>query len=655
MIRLLPLLGLLLLGVSCNVTQKIKDGDTAFERKQYALAVTFLEKEFESSRLNENRSYKAFLLGQSYDRMNAPASAIRWYREAYEAGYGPEALIEYARVLREDQQYGNAIKAYDILIERYGNSPEFVRARNNCILAREWIEQQGQTGYRVTKADFNSPASDYAPVYYKDGSIVFSSDRSNATGGDTYQWTGRSYSDFFKAFPGTNEVVSFDNRFNTKHNEGTLAFSPDYEEVYFTRCIDEQGGDDYCQIYYSRREGALWTVPRVMPFVEPSVNYGHPTVMMNGDALIYSAKQEGGIGGYDLYMVYRRGADWLEPFPLPADEINTIGNEMFPTVYKDTLYFSSDQHVGMGGLDIFKTYLLTPDLWAPIENLRAPINSGGDDFGYTVDPFYKGNSQTVVRGVFTSSREEANGGDDIYYFAKEVVAPIEREEESEEFVVKVIGTVSQQLYQDPNDPDSRKTGIRPIPNNTVRINSTGLFDFLETDEEGKFEYELSIGQLYEFSAARDSLLATSGRISTVDLSEPITEDVTYVLDLVLDRIFYNKEVILENIYYDFNKWDIRPDAEPTLDELAELLNDNPTIRIELGSHTDCRGTDAYNITLSQRRAQSVVDYLIGSGIDANRLRAIGYGETKLRNTCVCEECSEEAHQENRRTTFKIVE
>jgi len=313
-------------------------------------------------------------------------------------------------------------------------------------------------------------------------------------------------------------------------------------------------------------------------------------------------------------------------------------------LYGDTLYFASEGHRGLGGLDVFKTYFGNNDQWIRPVNLGAPINSGADDFGYFIDTFSTQTVDIAMQGYITSSREGGKGKDDIYRFVKsKPEASLKEEEDAYLLNVRVLTPV----YSRRDDPNSEILRYAPVEGARLMIDQ----EEVNTDITGRISRKLEMPEEFRIKGEKQGFLSST---RTVDMSEFQVESRTVDVRLILDRIFYGKEVVLDDILYDFEKWDIRDDAKPSLDSLVILLNENAFLRISLSSHTDCRGEDDFNVDLSQKRAQSAVDYLIEKGISPRRLRADGYGETRPKVKCVCAECSEEEHQANRRTAFTIL-
>ncbi|HJW31437.1 MAG TPA: OmpA family protein, partial [Saprospiraceae bacterium] len=328
------------------------------------------------------------------------------------------------------------------------------------------------------------------------------------------------------------------------------------------------------------------------------------------------------------------------------------------------LYYSSDKLAGLGGLDIFKTYLDLKGNWVAPLNLRAPFNSGGDDFGYAVDTFSKAGQHVLRQGYITSNRKGAAGGDDLFSFsihADTIPAEVAKKEVTVaepqvKYQVYISLRVMEPVHEIKDDPNSRILENTALPNGPVVI-SEGVTDRrMVTDELGQLLISLEWDKTYTFTARYRDHLAQTYTLNTGTLEKNPKDPVTVInKTFVLDPIFKNKEIVLENIFYDYDQWAIREDAKPELNKLSVLLKTNPNIRIQLTSHTDCRGTDEYNLELSQKRAQAAIDYLKSTGIPAVRLEAVGMGETSPAVNCVCEQCTEEQHQANRRTTFKVID
>lgn len=652
-------------GESCSFTQKVRTGMQAYEVKQYSVASQLFEKEYAESRSPQEKAQIAFYEGECYSRLNDPAEAALWYQKAYKDGYGVEAQDRYAGALKRQEKYEEAIQAYDELLK---SSPGNASYRSNITLCRQAIEwkKDANPAYEIVSAVFNGTASDYSPQPIGPGMVLFTSDRDSKQSSENYLWTGRAFSDLYSYNSVSKQVTIFDDNINSPENEGTAVISPDGQMLVFTRCYVHSDYDAWCKLMISYRRGNAWSSPEPFTFVKEKINYGQPAFAANGSTLFFASDAPEGQGGHDIYFTQLEGENsWSEPVNL-GSLINTSGDEQYPTVYLDTLYYSSDQLAGLGGLDIFKTYLNAQGQFVPPVNLRAPVNSGGDDFGFVVDTFAPPAPGVLMEGYFTSSRGGVSRNDDIYAFTLKGaagfinLADIPEDEIPEkkpvEYQLFLALRVVEPEFEIRDDPNSKRIGQRALPNGPVIMTEGRTDQRFVTNESGYMLLQLDWDKPYIFSAKyRDHLTATYS-LNTGDIKKsgenPI---ITINHTLELDPIFKNMEIILENILYDYDEWFIRDDAKPSLDHLAKILKSNPGIRIQLSSHTDCRGTDEYNIDLSQKRAQAAVDYLVSVGISSGRLTAQGFGESIPAVNCICENCTEEQHQINRRTTFKIID
>ncbi len=637
--------------IACTFTQKMRDGEMAFEYKHYQQAITMLSEEYAQTRIPEIKAKKAFLIAEAYVLNDELEEALTWYRKAYEDEFGDIALAKFARVLKRLERYEGAIKIYDSLLAKDQSNPGYRLEKSACERAIRW--QSSTPEYVIEAVSFNSSNSDYAPVLYENGQIVFTSDRPTATGEELYAWTGHKYADLYITDQNKSSSVNFSSIINSSENEGSITFSSDFSTAIFTRCGLEEGGDGFCKLYTSRKRRYGWTEPTILEFVLDGYNYMHPTLANTDSILIFSAQIEGGQGGYDLYYSLLSEYGWDRPVAL-SNRINTPDDEKFPYLFKDTLYFSSNKQGGMGGLDIYKTWQMNNGDWVNSQFLPVPINSGADDFGIVFEDQAALEKGTLKKGYFSSSRNAVNK-DDIFSF-KELI-PVEDTievivEEEIKFELFLAIRVVENQYEKENDPNSDIVGKTPIGQALVTVNGKTQ----ETDANGNLIMQINFNSEYQLAAGKPGYLRDIDRFNTNEvIKDPEDPIKTINRELVLGKIFVGKEIVLENIYYDLDKWFIRDDAKPTLDSLARIMAINPFIKIQLGSHTDCRGDVEYNLDLSHKRAKSATDYLIELGIPRSRLRARGFGKGVLIEKCACETCTEEEHQRNRRTTFTILE
>lgn len=648
------------------------DADTLFDNKEYALAAKLYAEDYEQIGNLVEQAKMAFKIGECYRLANNTFRAQEWYKKALNYYSEPEVFYKYGLMQKSNEQYEEAMRTF----KEYARSNPIDRANatreiRSCQMAIDWKEDP--TDFEIVNlADINSPSSDYGPVLMGN-SLIFTSARSAATGEDIYGWTGEKHSDLFiadmKGKSSFENIRAFSETLNTPYNEGTVSFNADMNEVYFTRCgspeDDEKEGDDYCGIYFATKDISTgdWTEPTHLDLFEAdSINVGQPNISPDGKYLYFSADAPGGLGGKDIYVSEKKLLGWSYPKNL-GPGVNTSNYEGFPYLHVDgKLYFASNGHMGMGGLDVFSSEI-DGNRWGKVENLKYPINSAGDDLGIvfqtSIDPELVDSIESI--GYLTSSRKGGKGNDDIYKlvlgFPKEEPEPEIVEPLEPESLILLVGTVSGKQYQDADDPKSAYLGNERLPDAVVEIlglNAESTFlERIVADGDGNFELAIEANSELKVSGSKIDFFSASKNVRTFD---SVTGDTTVIkVDLVLDRIFKEKEIVMDNIYYDLDSFEIREDAKPVLDKLAMLLQDNPNIQIELGAHTDSRGQEKYNQELSAKRAASVVRYVAQRGVEPSRMRSRGYGESALVNQCADGvECTEEEHQVNRRTTFKVI-
>ncbi len=666
------------------------DGNRAFESKQYAVAADLLKEEYSENNNPVEKSDIAYKIAECYRLSNQAGKAVGWYKKAIEFSLDPTVQYKYALMLKKTEKYDEAIE----VLTDYAKQNPLDRSRatreiKSCKKAKEWKENP--TNYAVYTLDsINSPYSDFAPVIFDDESLVFTSSRTAAKGEDKYGWTGENFSDIFiadrKDKNRYSTPKSIDNNVNTPFNEGVATFNNRFDKIYFTRCGSDAKLDDYCQIFFSDKAANGWSEAQRIELFIDSVNIAQPCLSPDGKKLYFSSDALEGFGDKDIYVSVKTGDEWGYPLNL-GPEINTEGYEGFPFIHPDgTLYFASNGQLGMGGLDIFKAKPKKNNRFGGVENLQYPINTGADDFGMVfsnnISPEEMESIET--KGFFSSSRKGGQGNDDIYAFQLEIpkeepepeIEPedtllVVKDPDPDPEIIKVPdlpkgpvyildGIILRKNYLDDSDPDSRVSGEVPIQDAAIDVYGlsieSNIASRLISDFNGKFELLLEPATDYRIGGSYPGFFTKSITVSTKNKTGADGDTVRIPAQLILDKIFANKEVTLDNIYYDLDKWDIRSDAAEQLDILVGILYENPGINIEIGSHTDSRGSDRYNLDLSQKRALSVIQYLERKGIDAFRLTSKGYGETLLVNECSNGvDCSEEDHQRNRRTTFKVLQ
>jgi peptidoglycan-associated lipoprotein len=642
--------------------QAYRDGVKKFENGEYDLAIKGFEK---AAAENYESTQTSFYIAESYRLSNRFKESIPFYKKALDGGLtNPEAQFQYAYALKTTGQYDEAANQFG-LFAKSATSPKNLQERALREVEILKITDRLRTEkMEVTLKDIplNTAASEFSPAILGND-LVFSYSKKDKI----YKNNGQPMLGLYKVpiakEPGETKgtPVLFSNEiFAPEANEGSPAFSPDGKTLVFARGnTGKKKGTVDVDLYMSRNVSGTWTTPVMLPINDSLAWDGSPAFSRDGKTLYFASNRAGGAGGIDIY---RTNMDASGRFSKPVNmgrDINTAGDEMFPYVAEGgKLYFASDGHPGLGKLDLFSATRSQGII--TVENMGLPFNSPQDDFGLV---FYQG----LKDGFFSSNREGGKGDDDIYYFAAQ-------EEPDTTTIAK---------KDDPNDPLSPKNpnyyngklkvvryflagqvlgdGTNPLDSAIVHIlPDTADVDIakLVTDRTGKFgKQPIEVGQSYVlfvthkgYISKREPFSMIGRAIPPVFLTRELT-DTTFNFTVNLDKLELNKTFVLENIYYDLNKYNIRPDAAIELDKLVQILKDNPTVNIELSSHTDARATDAYNMTLSQNRAESAVNYLISKGIDADRMTARGYGERQL---IVPDAKTEEEHQRNRRTEFTIL-
>ena len=648
----------------CSYTEKIRDGRSAMERRQYHVAVPLLEKEYAKEKNISEKGKTAYLLGTALEKCGRRAEAVSWYKTAVENRFGADAIRSYAQGLKFLEQYKEAIQAYKDLGIEIGSNYEVKKDITACENAIRWKSEEQKNGFSVGTTSFNSAFDDYAPVMYSNGQLVFTSDRGGAASKQRYKWTGRAFADFYIADAENNTVKSFAAQINASENEGSATFNAEHSYMIFCRSVSEGKNEDaFMKLFSSTRDGALWGNPREIGFCREKVNYWHPVLSVDGKKLYFSVNDNDNTSGFDIYCsALAENGEWGEPVALPKN-INSPGDEVFPTLNGDTLFFSSNFLPGMGGFDIFKTYPVRNG-WSNPVNLKSPINSGADDFSFVTDNKAALQKDELLKGYFCSNRKGGAGGDDIYKFVKKKVPPVladtmslaANKKEPQTRQIWISGYVVEKIFQKAEDPNSKVVGKKTLDSVPVDVVFGKEKKQVISNQDGYFSFQLQENLDYNFLAKKEGYLNKSLDLSTRNLVRESDEPIQRLeIELELERIFTNREIVLKNIYYDFDKAEVREDAKPALNELAAVLRENQNIRIRLSSHTDCQGNEAYNEDLSQRRAQSAVDYLISLGIPAGRLQAKGFGESQPAVKCICSQCTETENQTNRRTTFTILD
>ena len=632
---------------ACSSSAKIKDGTTAYNLKKYTLADDMLEKDFNNTKDVADKSKIAYRIAKSYDNQLKFSEAEEWYKKIYDMRVLDNSVMLYINALKRNEKYEQAYTTLNDYLN--ANKTEKFRLGNELDFLEETVKQLKKPNYVTLKnLDINTPSIDFSP-FIKGNTLYFSSTQNNKNNTKD-EWTGEGFSDIYTAqkVGETNfqNAQPLDGKINTPFHESSFVLSKDGKTAFFTRCgTGEKNKDQYCHIYrVTKNIDDTWSEPERMKFFADTVNEGHPYLTPDESELYFSADYLGGYGGKDIYSAKKNIAGDFENPVNAGSKVNGTGDELFPTFdEKGTLYFSSTNKPNLyGGLDIYSA-TKEGKLYTNIKNLGWGLNSGADEMSFI--PQKSKDDSVLISGYLVSNRKGGKGLDDIYYVEKRM-APKEKLPPP---VYVLRGTVQENSYEFENNPNSKVLGVKPIENAIVKLPEN-----IKTNTEGKFEYWMKQKQNFTYEEGKEGYLSRDVQVNMDNIQANDGDTIVINQTILLSKIYKNVEIVLNNIYYDYDKWNIRKDAAQSLDTLVEILQKNPTIKIELASHTDCRGSDTYNQTLSQKRAESVVAYLIEKEIDKNRLTARGYGESVPVEKCECTKCTEEQHQRNRRTTFKIL-
>lgn len=656
------------------------DADKAFNTFQYNLAAEMYKKAYGKVKRNPVEKRRImFRMAECYIMSGRTKQAKQQYLRLEKVNYqkdNPLIYLRLADIFRAEKDYPTALKYYENYQKAKPDDPRIAGRIEACKIAPEWINNPTRHEVENFKR-FNTPRSDWSPMWgvpTKQNQIVFTSSREGSTGKKEDAWSGQSFSDLYVSnrpkskkvdFPGEwTAPVPFDKEgiINSPANEGEAVFNPKGTTIYFTRCLDEKKTISYCKIYQAQKKGRSWAEPQMIELGPDSFDYVHPAITDDELTLYFVSDMPGTLGGYDIWKATRSKKN--RPFDTPVNlgsNVNSYDHDMFPTLVNDTsLYFASKGHVGLGGYDIFVSHKEGEDGWTKAENLKYPINSEADDYGIIFDNSVVLDNLTgfpyIEKGYFTSNRPGGRGEDDIWIFKLRPImftlSGFVKDSVTRQYVdgatVTIVGT----------DGTSYKT----------KTDIRGYYHFDKLKILMNVTYDMNVQKTgyYENENSR-------GRETTVGLTE--SKDLRR--DFIINPI-PKEPVLLPDILYDLGEWYLLPQYQDSLMGLYKIMVDNPTFVIELRSHTDVRPIPMTNDTLSQRRAQSCVNFLVDSlGIDPERLVAKGYGEriprklerdivsrgiTFKKGTVLTPEYinalprnqQEAAHDLNRRTEFLIL-
>lgn len=628
--------------------QGIKKADKKYKRGEYEVAIERYSKKLNSPK---HAAKANFNIAEAYRLSNRIKQAIPYYEEAIKKKYKDPAVYYYLALgYKELAKYDEAEKQLETFLKVSKDEDMVSLAESELSnLAELKVIMAKKNYYRVKNLDvLNTSNAEYSPIY-KNGELYFTSNRESSK---IYKATGTGFTDIYKAktrgarvdTTTLEKMPELINDYNT--NEGSVTFSPDGKTMVFAKGnTGKRKGAAEVGLYITRFRNNSWSEPRILSMSRPDSWDSSPAFSRDGRTLYFASNREDpkAQGGIDLYSARMNSRGRFGKPQNLGTPINTPGDEMFPYVADDgKLYFSSTGHPGFGGLDIFVASRKAGEV--TIENLGQPINTSSDDFGIFLF--------SADRGFFSSNRPEGKGDDDIFTFV------------NDDPNLRTVNYFLHGLTLTHDEKDSSQI----LPN--VRVSlvdfENNVLDEVVTDDGGNFNFRVYENENYILLATKEGQDAQKYYVTRLDYStvgrsipqeelKQLVTNVTFDTLMYLEPIIVDKAIVLENIYYEFAKWDIRPDAAQELDKLVDILIDNPEISIELSSHTDSVDTESYNMRLSQRRAESAVQYIVSAGIDPSRIMAKGYGESRpiARNTNPDGTDNPEGRQKNRRTEFKV--
>ena len=589
-----------LLLISCGIDKNLKKGEKFLSLGEYYDAADQFKQAYTKTppKERENRGKLALKMARCYNKINSTPKAVNAYRNAIR--YNQASLddrLAYARLLLKNGEYKQAEKEFRILVD---SMPDNILAQNglkSAQMAPGW--KKAGSRYQVKKMDvFTSRRADYSPMLLGDEyeQIYFTSTRNDAQGDELSRITGTKAGDIFysekddKGKWSRPEAIA--TGLNTDYDEGACCFTPDGKEMYLTQCVIDPASPRFAQIVTSSRSDAAWGKVQKLEITQDTLStYAHPAISPDGEWLYFVSDMPGGMGGYDIWRVRitPSGLGGVENLGPP---INTPGDEMFPTFRPNgDLYFSSNGHIGMGGLDIYIARIDEKTQQYKIEHPGYPLNSEADDFGMTFEGPHN-------RGFFSSNRKDGRGYDHIYSFNNP----------------EIVTTMKGWVYE--------KDGYELPAAQVMVVGNDGTYRKLPVKSDGSFTLPIHPEVDYLVMASCKGFLNHKEELR-IDSAKESKE---YVLQFPLASI--SAPVLIDNIFYDFDKATLTPASTQALDKLVALLKENSHVTIELSAHCDYKGNSEYNKRLSQRRAQSVVDYLIAHGIEKDRLTPVGYGKER---------------------------
>lgn len=613
--------------VVCNAQTNLEMANDAFAAKEYTTALDLFQKVLKKPEKKTDLADVNFKVAECYRYNGKPEDAITYYNQAKAAGYSnPVYLFHEGNIYLKQGKYEDAQKKLESFLAEQPNDKDATRLLNNCKFAISTALDPWFYTFKNEK-DLNTVYNDYAAAQLK-FSLVFTSSRIEDKADKVYSYDGQGFSDLFQTVYSKEdktwskakkiETLAFDK------NAGVLAYCEKTKTVYYERDNDGKGKNNFCKIYEASYDETSNTfgIPKAISLsFTQKADMKQPAVSSDGSKLYFVSKMEGGQGGYDIWVTNKSGDTWGEPTNA-GNVINTEFDEAFPVVRDSALFFSSEGFTGYGGLDLFSS-VYANGAWSKPQNLKTPFNTSADDFSIALNADGKS-------GYFSSNRKDGVGGDDIYSF---FLTPVN-------LVVK--GRVT--------DMDNSS----PLAGATVVLTATdGATDTTTTNANGEYSFNMAADKDYKINVLNPGYFGDSKKLSTQGekFSKEFSKANGNNYDFSIKKI-PKTEIKIDNIYYDLDSFVLRNESKPSLDKLVKILEDTPDAFVQINSHTDERGKELYNNTLSENRAKSVVDYLVSKGISQNRLTAKGFG---FSSPVIKGAKTEEEHQQNRRTAFQVIQ
>jgi outer membrane protein OmpA-like peptidoglycan-associated protein len=608
---------------ACSSQYYRNKANDEYQKLGFSKAAYYYEK---SLRRSENAHVRA-RLGDCYRLMNITDKAELAYQLSLrDSSLRNTVIIPYSKMLIENGRHRLASELLTNYLKTECKNDEACVLTACCERVKELVADSDL--YRIREVNLPGLLNAFSPVEHNGGLIV-SGEIPAGKNARMNPWTGNSYLNLYYTQIGSDGNWTYPATLpglTSEFHEASPTFAANDSMIYFTRSNLTEGklnkdskNTNNLKVYFAHRSNNQWANIKEFPYNSDEYSTGHPCLSKDGTKLFFTSDKPGGFGGTDIYYAELNGSEWSEP-KNAGELVNTSGNESFPYLaHNNELYFSSDGHPGMGGLDIFSAHFYE-NCFLDLKNLGAPLNSTKDDFGYSL-------RENQSSGYLSSAR---SGADKVYEFVK--VEPL----------FMLTGQVVDKKTGEPIK--GAKVNIFSRPDNIKQ-------EFL-TDDEGKYWVKLNKDIAYDLFSEGPEYYKSEFQFLT-NINDKRSK--TYEVNFELEKVEVEKPIVIPNIYYGLNKWDLNEPSKQGLEVLVQLMKENPSINIELSSHTDSRSSDKYNLTLSQKRAQSAVDFIISRGIKSERIIAKGYGESLLLNHCVNQaNCSEEDHGVNRRTEFKII-